>query len=823
MRRSVSETGTVSFGVEAWNADKTILVLQVLDKMGRSKSKSWSSAQKVDAPVRRKGRAATVADDFALSESDNDFDDDFESKRGTISLERRKKNSVDSDNDMEEEEVMALAGEGSDSDEDEFNDEEEGGEEEEDDDDLSDLDEDTLINRALEKGGRTAELARQAKMIGAKLKLQCKEDEDEEDEEENEVGDERWGANKKRYYDADTAGMEGSDDEEALKEEEEEVMRLEKERATRMKDSDFGLEEEEEEEDGEGTMAALAKKDLSVGKPKKGGLKKVVVETVSKQLDLLSTEERNAALLSDAPELLALLQDLTDSLAEVRGRVGPVLSEVKSGGLATAEGVSYLEAKHLLLLQYCTHIVFYILLKAEGRPVKDHPVIARLVELRAYMEKIRPIDKRLQYQVERLIKAAQIASQQEAQLRHVGVKESAKAGKKAEKGSEMDAGLVPDEEDEGDASRYGPRRDQLVPKIKVNSGEKSLGPGEDLEGGRTGLYRPPRINPVSMEGDIDKAELTRNESRLMKEARRKASRSALVRELAEEVTGAPRELRHEMPGFDSLASIKQRQRLEARAAVEEDMMIRVPLSREEAKKMKQQHRAGMSGKALMDDFADEVADIVGLSESNEGKKGSQLAELFNRQKVSQKYGADAPRGALHGGDEDLPRREALHERRIKFDAAAARKMASGKGKMGDEDEDDGMPDSEFFGGGGGKRNGKRPFGEEDDTYQEAKASAAERKLARSKVYAPSDAHAPLPEPEAEGARGITSAIERNRGLTPHRRKDLKNPRKKHRIKFQEAQMRRKGAVQDVRQPAGTSYGGEATGVKSRVVKSRKLG
>lgn len=72
---------------------------------------------------------------------------------------------------------------------------------------------------------------------------------------------------------------------------------------------------------------------------------------------------------------------------QVRGRIGPLLEEVRSGGLATSEGVSYLEAKHLLLLQYCTHIVFYILLKAEGRPVKDHPVIGRLVELRAYMEK----------------------------------------------------------------------------------------------------------------------------------------------------------------------------------------------------------------------------------------------------------------------------------------------------------------------------------------------------------------------------------------------------------------------------------------------------
>lgn len=38
--------------------------------------------------------------------------------------------------------------------------------------------------------------------------------------------------------------------------------------------------------------------------------------------------------------------------------------QVREGELATAEGVSYLEAKHLLLLHYCTAIVFYLLLKA---------------------------------------------------------------------------------------------------------------------------------------------------------------------------------------------------------------------------------------------------------------------------------------------------------------------------------------------------------------------------------------------------------------------------------------------------------------------------
>ena len=38
------------------------------------------------------------------------------------------------------------------------------------------------------------------------------------------------------------------------------------------------------------------------------------------------------------------------------------------------------------MLSYCVNIVFYLLLKAEGRPVGDHPVVLRLVEIRTYLE-----------------------------------------------------------------------------------------------------------------------------------------------------------------------------------------------------------------------------------------------------------------------------------------------------------------------------------------------------------------------------------------------------------------------------------------------------
>lgn len=99
------------------------------------------------------------------------------------------------------------------------------------------------------------------------------------------------------------------------------------------------------------------------------------------------------------------------------------------------------------------------------------------MELRAYMEKIRPIDKRLQYQIERLIKAAQVAAQQEA---------ASGKGKAAEAGGE----------DDEDAMRFGPRRDQLVAKAGTAG-------GKDADGGdaaAAGVYRPPKINPVTMEG-----------------------------------------------------------------------------------------------------------------------------------------------------------------------------------------------------------------------------------------------------------------------------------------------------------------------------------
>lgn len=79
----------------------------------------------------------------------------------------------------------------------------------------------------------------------------------------------------------------------------------------------------------------------------------------------------------------------------------------------------------------------------------------------------------------------------------------------------------------------------------------------------------------------------------------------------------------------------------------------------------------------------------------------------------------------------------------------------------------------------------------------AQALAAEqttKKRARKEARAVPDTLPPLPDTAAEGARKISTAIEKNRGLTPHRAKAGKNPRKKNRTKFEKAQVRNRLSI-----------------------------
>ena len=51
------------------------------------------------------------------------------------------------------------------------------------------------------------------------------------------------------------------------------------------------------------------------------------------------------------------------------------------------KGVHNLEVNQLLFLSYCQAITFN-LLKSEGQPICDHPVLARFVEIQSLLDKV---------------------------------------------------------------------------------------------------------------------------------------------------------------------------------------------------------------------------------------------------------------------------------------------------------------------------------------------------------------------------------------------------------------------------------------------------
>lgn len=305
-----------------------------------------------------------------------------------------------------------------------------------------------------------------------------------------------------------------------------------------------------------------------------------------------SEKEQTEVVLSDGPELLTLITEMRDGLDDIRSKIQPLVDMVKEGQYGTGNGISYLEVKHLMLLSYCECIVFYLLLKAEAISVRDHPVISRLVEIKLFLEKIRPIDKKLQYQMEKLLKAGQ---RQAPEI----------MGKDGEK---------------EDALMYRPNPNLLVSKLDQMAEDDG------------GVYRPPMIAPTAMEGE-ERSRDRRSKVRAEKEIQRRASRSAFIKELANEVEGRPEEVREVVGATESKAMQRDRARLEARAQEEEELFARVPLSRVDRKKVKQlkQARNGLIG--MLDDFEDDVGDLVGMDNAQPEKVKGSFIKDFPKQRA----------------------------------------------------------------------------------------------------------------------------------------------------------------------------------------------
>lgn len=70
-------------------------------------------------------------------------------------------------------------------------------------------------------------------------------------------------------------------------------------------------------------------------------------------------------------------------------------------------------------------------------------------------------------------------------------------------------------------------------------------------------------------------------------------------------------------------------------------------------------------------------------------------------------------------------------------------------------------------------------------------------------------------------RPISMAIRKNRGLTPYKKKEYRNPRVKHKLKYKKAMTKRRRLVKEATSEF-YRYSGESTGIKTSTVRSIKL-
>ncbi|KAI9327572.1 hypothetical protein DFJ73DRAFT_863277 [Zopfochytrium polystomum] len=347
------------------------------------------------------------------------------------------------------------------------------------------------------------------------------------------------------------------------------------------------------------------------------------------------SEEVRQRVEADIPAFLQQVQSITERIAGLRSKVKEIAEKVSSKEIETSKGVSLLELKVHSLLSYLTHVCMCILLKLNGAPLENHSAVDGLVELRVVIEKIKPLEQKLKYQIDKLVRQATQASRGE--------------------GKSATTKKVSDDPDSTDVLQFRPNPTKLVGATEGEDGDIALtgkGAGDDLGG--DGVYRPPRIAPMPYD---EEGGPKRRRGELSERARERAARSSIVRDLADTYGSRPEEQSASGTGYGRSERLRGRDGkevdLEAIERAEEDHFTRFSMTKERNKMEKRMRRrlgdAGMREEieGLESHFEGLHAIDRAVREEEEDRFGAIALGKRNRQ------GGGGSSKRLKGGAEEL--------------------------------------------------------------------------------------------------------------------------------------------------------------------------
>lgn len=191
----------------------------------------------------------------------------------------------------------------------------------------------------------------------------------------------------------------------------------------------------------------------------------------------------------------ALLETLTQALSSAADTSANLETPIPP-----KDGISLLDVKNELFLSYLQNLVFLIILKLRNRRTStdeededlDNAVVKKLVELQIYLEKgVRPLESRLKYQIDKVLRAADDAKRAEdAAKPKISSKSITEDDPDSDESDTESTNGVALKASEIDDLQYRPNPASFVRPIAAE--EWNSRSRED------GVYKPPRIQATAM-------------------------------------------------------------------------------------------------------------------------------------------------------------------------------------------------------------------------------------------------------------------------------------------------------------------------------------
>lgn len=378
---------------------------------------------------------------------------------------------------------------------------------------------------------------------------------------------------------------------------------------------------------------------------------------------------------------------MRDSLKETTQKVEASLLEaieehINSKDFAPSDGLDFLDTKNSLLLSYLIDLTVYLRQRLSGDECAPDSNWDRLTEMKTALDRVRSLDKKLRYMIDKLLAAGTTATtfaagaEDPLQFRPNASALEASKNSDDSSGDDSSGADSNDGQDDNDidADLAAARMTMAMAKDKKKKRTDNAGEAD------SGVYKAPRLSAVPYTHDqVDK------EAEREKRQRRRMRASELAQTLRSQYGEAP-ETEDAHGGSDlgkqREATRRMAQKDAERTEYEEDTMIRMTELRKDKKERKRLMREETSNLAAISDLGNLVRDTDEYGDDRDRRKGRD-----EREKSSDRHANGKRRREFLDGD------------------GKAVSLGSGrKKKAGTKNE---LQDALFGGGGGGGDEGKK--------------------------------------------------------------------------------------------------------------------